>query len=85
MEGADSVRLMTIHRSKGLEYHTVIFVEFNDDAFWGNDDDANVFFVALSRARERVYFSFTKDSRGIKNVMELYKKLESAKVSFSLK
>ena len=85
MEGADSVRLMTIHKSKGLEYHTVIFVEFNDDAFWGNDDDVNVFFVALSRARERVYFSFTKDSKGIKNVMGLYKKLEAANVSFSLK
>lgn len=82
MEGDGSVRLMTIHKSKGLEYHTVIFVEFNDDAFWGNDDDVNVFFVALSRARERVYFSFTKDSKGTNNVMELYKKLNSAKVLF---
>lgn len=82
MEGTGSVRLMTIHKSKGLEYHTVIFVEFNDDAFWGNDDDVNVFFVALSRARERVYFSFTKDSRGLRNVLDLYKKLESANVSF---
>ena len=82
MEGSDSVRLMTIHKSKGLEYHTVIFAEFNDDAFWGNDDDVNVFFVALSRACERVYFSFTKDSKGSKNVMELYKKLQSSQVPF---
>lgn len=82
MEGADSVRLMTIHKSKGLEYHTVIFVEFNDDAFWGNDDDVNVFFVALSRARERVYFSFTKDSKGSRNIKALAEKLRAAKVSF---
>lgn len=82
MEGSDSVRLMTIHKSKGLEYHTVIFVEFNDDAFWGNDDDVNVFFVALSRARERIYFSFTQDSKGMQNVRELYSKLEAANVSF---
>ena len=82
MEGLNSVRLMTIHKSKGLEYHTVIFVEFNDDAFWGNDDDVNVFFVALSRARERVYFSFTKDSKGIKNIRELYQKLGSSQVPF---
>ncbi len=85
MEGADSVRLMTIHKSKGLEYHTVIFVEFNDDAFWGNDDDVNVFFVALSRARERVYFSFTNDSQGLKNVTSLFEKLKTANVLFKFK
>lgn len=82
IEGVDSVRLMTIHKSKGLEYHTVIFVEFNDDAFWGNDDDVNVFFVALSRARERVHFSFTKDSRGARNIKTLVEKLQTANVSF---
>jgi len=82
MEGAESVRLMTIHKSKGLEYHTVVFVEFNDDAFWGNDDDVNVFFVALSRARERVYFSFTKDSRGARNIKDFVEKLKVANVSF---
>ena len=85
MEGAESVRLMTIHKSKGLEYHTVIFVEFNDDSFWGNDDDVNVFFVALSRARERVHFSFTKDSRGARNIKDLVEILEAASVSFSSK
>lgn len=82
MEGTDSVRLMTIHKSKGLEYHTVIFVEFNDDAFWGNEDDINVFFVALSRAKERVYFSFTKDSRGLRNVENLFSNLINAGVEF---
>lgn len=85
MEGAESVRLMTVHKSKGLEYHTVVFVEFNDDAFWGNDDDINVFFVALSRARERVHFSFTKDSSGSRNIKGFVEKLEAANVSFSNK
>lgn len=82
MEGVDSIRLMTIHKSKGLEYHTVFFVEFNDDAFWGNDDDINVFFVALSRARERVYFSFCKDSRGRRNIEPMLERLKLAHVSF---
>lgn len=82
MEGGESVRLMTIHKSKGLEYHTVVFVEFNDDAFWGNDDDVNVFFVALSRARERVYFSFTRDSRGARNIKDFVEKLKISNVSF---
>ncbi|MGJ8527425.1 UvrD-helicase domain-containing protein [Maritalea sp.] len=82
MEGDDSVRLMTIHKSKGLEYHTVIFLEFNDDAFWGNDDDVNVFFVALSRAREKIRFSFAKDSRGSRNVKDFADKLQKSGVKF---
>ncbi len=80
IEGKDQVRLMTIHKSKGLEYHTVIFVEFNDDAFWGNDDDVNVFFVALSRARERVYFSIALDSRGYSNIQGFLGNLKEAEV-----
>ena len=83
MEGVGCVRLMTIHKSKGLEYHTVIFSEFNDDSFWGNDDDINVFFVALSRARERVYFSFTKDSRGSSNIRPMIDRLKTAGVTFT--
>lgn len=82
MEGKGSVHLMTIHKSKGLEYHTVFFVEFNDDAFWESDDNANVFFVALSRARERVYFSLARDSRGFTNVADLNKVLDKADVPF---
>lgn len=82
VEGKDVVRIMTIHKSKGLEYHTVIFTEFNDDAFWNNDDDVNVFFVALSRARERIRFSLTKDSRGFVNVRKFLEKLQSSGVKF---
>ena len=73
---------MTTHKSKRLEYHTIAFVEFNDDAFWGSDDDINVFFVALSRAYERVHFSFIKDSKGARNIKDFVEKLESANVSF---
>ncbi len=85
MEGDDSVRLMTIHKCKGLEYHTVIFLEFNDDAFWGNDDDVNVFFVALSRAREKIRFSFAKDSKGFRNVKDFADKLQKSGVKFLMK
>jgi superfamily I DNA/RNA helicase len=82
LEGQDVVKIMTIHKSKGLEYHTVIFIEFNDDAFWKNDDDLNVFFVALSRAKERVRFSLTLDSRGFKNVEHFIEKLQVSGVEF---
>jgi superfamily I DNA/RNA helicase len=82
LEGRDSVKLMTIHKSKGLEYHTVIFTEFNDDTFWNNADDVNVFFVALSRARERIRFSLTRDSKGFRNVTRFLEKLQEAGVQF---
>ncbi|XNY09582.1 3'-5' exonuclease (plasmid) [Sinorhizobium meliloti] len=82
IEGRGVIRLMTIHKSKGLEYHTVFFVELNDDVFWNSQDDANVFLVALSRARERVKFSFCEDSSGFKNVRQFIASLKTAGVNF---
>ncbi|WP_274381128.1 3'-5' exonuclease [Staphylococcus pseudintermedius] len=32
--GEYSIPIMTIHKSKGLEYHTVVFIGVEDDAFW---------------------------------------------------
>jgi superfamily I DNA/RNA helicase len=83
IEGKGVVRLMTIHKSKGLEYDTVFFVELNDDAFWNrNGENANLFLVALSRARERVKFSFCRDSGGFENVEEFLRCLDEAGVPF---
>jgi len=63
--GKDSIPVMTIHKSKGLEYHTVIFIGLEDGAFWSfesqPDEDKCAFFVALSRAKERVVFTFSKN------------------------
>lgn len=62
--GTDVVPIMTIHKSKGLEYHTVIFVGLEDSAFWNfkkqSQEDTCTFFVAFSRAKARVLFTFCK-------------------------
>lgn len=62
--GKDTIPVMTVHKSKGLEYHTVIFVGLEDNAFWSYqaqpDEDRCTFFVALSRAKSRVVFTFSK-------------------------
>ncbi len=54
---------MTIHKSKGLEYHTVIFLGLEDSAFWSfatqAKEDTCAFFVAFSRAKMRVLFTFS--------------------------
>jgi DNA helicase II / ATP-dependent DNA helicase PcrA len=62
--GKDVLPLMTIHKSKGLEYHTVVFVGLEDSAFWNykkqSGEDTCTFFVAFSRAKERVLFTFSR-------------------------
>ena len=61
-EGKNSVPIMTVHKSKGLEYHSVIFVGLEDSALWGfssnKDEETCAFFVAFSRAKKRVLFTF---------------------------
>jgi DNA helicase II / ATP-dependent DNA helicase PcrA len=63
-EGADSVPIMTMHKSKGLEYHTIVFVGLEDSALFGFRDDPHEegcgFFVAFSRAKKRVVFTFSE-------------------------
>lgn len=62
LQGLNSVPVMTMHKSKGLEYHTVIFVGLEDSALWtfakNQDEETCGFFVAFSRARKRVLFTF---------------------------
>ena len=61
-EGVGTVPIMTIHKSKGLEYHTVVFVGLEDSALWAfrrnPDEETCGFFVAFSRAKKRVVFTY---------------------------
>ena len=63
--GNDVVPAMTIHKSKGLEFHTVIFLGLEDSQWWAftnqADEEKRSFFVAFSRAAERVYFTFSDE------------------------
>lgn len=91
--GKDSVPIMTIHKSKGLEYNTIIFVGLEDGAFWSfekqPDEDKCAFFVALSRAEERVAFTFSKTradkygrirNQGIDKIKVIFEELQNSKV-----
>ena len=64
-EGKNSIPIMTIHKSKGLEYDTIFFVGLEDSAFWNfknqPDEDRCTFFVALSRAKRRIDFTFSSN------------------------
>ena len=62
--GENSIPIMTIHKSKGLEYSAVYFLGLEDSAFWSfkkqSEEDRCAFFVALSRAKESLLFTFCK-------------------------
>lgn len=61
--GKDIIPAMTIHKSKGLEFDTVIFVGLEDGQWWNfrnkPDEEKRAFFVAFSRAIRRVIFTFS--------------------------
>ena len=77
--GEHSIPIMTIHKSKGLEYTAVYFVGLEDSAFWSfrnqPDEDRCTFFVALSRAKESVAFTFCKRRTAIRNPMQQHKEI----------
>jgi len=60
--GLGQVALMTIHKSKGLEFHTMIFYGLDNKTWWSlqrkRAEELNSFFVALTRAKQRAFFTF---------------------------
>ena len=83
-EGANSVPLMTIHKSKGLEYHTIVFLALDDDAWWNFQNEPqesrSTFFVAFSRAKQRVIFTYCPQRGRRSLIASLYELLQSAGV-----
>ncbi len=50
-----AVRILTIHKSKGLEFDSVIILGVENETFWGKKvDERCAFFVGMSRAKRRL-------------------------------
>jgi superfamily I DNA/RNA helicase len=83
-EGVAQIPLMTVHKSKGLEYDTIVFVGLDDRAWWshtpGNPEGLATFFVALSRAKQRVIFAFCRGRGQRRRVADLFQLLTDAGV-----
>jgi superfamily I DNA/RNA helicase len=83
-EGFGQIPLMTVHKSKGLEYDTIVFVGLDDQAWWahtpGNPEGLATFFVALSRAKQRAIFAFCQERGQRRRVAELFQLLTDAGV-----
>ena len=66
---------MTVHKSKGLEFETVFFVDFNIGSWWGLNsayqkqdsvkvlEEKNIFFVGASRAKENLIFTNGEENK----------------------
>ncbi|NTW59924.1 MAG: ATP-dependent helicase [Nitrospirae bacterium] len=60
-EGIGQIALMTIHKSKGLEFHTIIFYGLDNQTWWSLTpnrlEELNSFFVAFTRAKQSAFFT----------------------------
>lgn len=82
--GINQIPLMTVHKSKGLEYDTVAFLGLDDQAWWsyvpGNPEGIATFFVALSRAKQRALSLFCQARGQREKVADLFLLLTRAGV-----
>lgn len=81
--GDNQVPLLTITKSKGLEYDIVVLLGLDDEQWWSFRNNPteghSTFFVAASRARERLFMTIRK-GQGTAKITEIYKLLEDAGV-----
>jgi superfamily I DNA/RNA helicase len=65
-----SIRILTIHKSKGLEFDSVIMLGVEDQAYWGNDTHETrcTFFVGVSRAKRRLLITTAQTRDNLSNI-----------------
>jgi superfamily I DNA/RNA helicase len=59
-----AIRILTIHKSKGLEFNTVIILGVEKETFWGKPHEERcAFFVGMSRAKQRLILTTCQTRR----------------------
>ncbi|MBU2297468.1 MAG: ATP-dependent helicase, partial [Gammaproteobacteria bacterium] len=57
-----SVRILTSHKSKGLEFDTVVLLGIENEIYFGNsEENLCTFFVGVSRARRKLLLTYAKE------------------------
>ncbi|MEZ7700311.1 ATP-dependent helicase [Micrococcus luteus] len=58
----DAIRILTIHKSKGLEFEKVVVLGVEEELFWSTNKSLNraEFFVAISRAKEGLVLTYSR-------------------------
>ena len=58
--GEDTIPVITIHKSKGLQYDTIFFIGLENSQYWNlanKPEEERVIFVAISRAKNNIYIT----------------------------
>ena len=72
MSEGRGVNLLTVHASKGLEFEEVYIVDMMEGRFpniklskpaGGIEEERRLFYVAVTRAKDKLYFAFAKNDR----------------------
>lgn len=73
-EEGDGVRILTVHAAKGLEWDHVFIVGCNENVFPSRrgdmEEERRLFYVAVTRARETLYLSYTQEKHGYNDKRE---------------
>lgn len=85
-KGENTIPIMTIHKSKGLEFEHVYFIGLEDKAFWSfhkdREENLNAVFVAISRAKNSFTFTYSQKRNSIvqsnSKINEIYNIIRSS-------
>ncbi|WP_377253417.1 UvrD-helicase domain-containing protein [Phytohabitans kaempferiae] len=84
-EGTHCVPLMTVHKSKGLEFDTMVMIGLDDKTWWSytpdNPEGLATFFVAVSRAKQRIVITHCSQRGTRAQVAPLFDLLRTAGVT----
>lgn len=57
-----SVRILTSHKSKGLEFDAVVLLGIENESYFGNKDESRcTFFVGVSRAKRKLLLTYANE------------------------
>jgi superfamily I DNA/RNA helicase len=62
--GDSAVRIMSVHKSKGLEFDTVVILGVEKETFWSEPSaERAAYFVGISRAKQRLWLTTCRHRR----------------------
>jgi superfamily I DNA/RNA helicase len=84
-EGTDCVPLMTVDKSKGLEFDAMVMIGLDDKTWWSytpdNPEGLATFFVAVARAKQRIVITHCSQRDSHAQVAPLFDLLRRAGVA----
>ncbi|MGC9006529.1 MAG: ATP-dependent helicase [Sulfurihydrogenibium sp.] len=76
IENSDKVKIMTVHAAKGLEFKTVFVAGLEEGIFPSGrafddptqmEEERRLFYVAITRAKDRLFLTYAKERRSFSN------------------